>query len=92
VEDEIPSYELDGDTQNLLQTVLELALMSANLQLDPKQGQTVIDIVFQTAFRFGIELAVVPVNESTTNDSAGIDLTNLPFEIQVTFLDDPELQ
>jgi hypothetical protein len=85
MEDQIPEYELDPDTQALLQTVLELALMSANLQLDPKNTQSVMDIVFTTAHRFGIEFAVIAPEQDT--DQAAINLQDLPFDIQVTFID-----
>jgi hypothetical protein len=85
MEDQIPEYELDPDTQALLQTVLELALMSANLQLDPKNTQSVMDIVFTTAHRFGIEFATITQEPNT--DQAGINLQDLPFDIQVTFID-----
>ena len=84
MEDEIPNYELDRDTQALVQTVLEMALMSANLQLDPKNSQAVIDIVFQTAYRFGIEFSVVEADREPRDQ--GISLEDLPFDIQVTFI------
>lgn len=82
--DETPYYELDDDTQKLLQTVLELALMSANLQIDQKNSQSVMDIVFTTAHRFGINFEVVNTRE-TEQDSL-IDLSDLPFDIQVSFI------
>lgn len=85
--DEIPTYELDDDTQKLLQTVLELALMSANLQIDQKNSQSVMDIVFTTAHRFGIEFEVVnpePVDDPLKDR---LDISSLPFDIQVSFLD-----
>jgi len=82
--DETPYYELDDDTQKLLQTVLELALMSANLQIDQKNSQSVMDIVFTTAHRFGINFEVV--NPKETDPESLIDLTDLPFNIQVSFI------
>lgn len=85
--DEIPTYELDEDTQKLLQTVLELALMSANLQIDQKNSQSVMDIVFTTAHRFGIEFEVIPPEPEPNKPTDSIDISNLPFEIQVSFLD-----
>lgn len=85
--DEIPYYELDEDTQKLLQTVLELALMSANLQIDQKNCQSVMDIVFATAHRFGIEFEVVHADPIDDKPQDSIDISNLPFDIQVSFLD-----
>lgn len=89
MEEEIPNYELDSDTQALMTTVLELALMSANLQLDTKNTQAVMDIVFQTAYRFGIEFALREPEVTTPRDT-GISLDDLPFDIQVTFIDKSE--
>lgn len=85
--DEIPTYELDEDTQKLLQTVLELALMSANLQIDQKNSQSVMDIVFTTAHRFGIHFEVVDPEPVDDKPQDRLDISNLPFEIQVSFLD-----
>ena len=85
MKEELPYYELDEDTQKLLQTVLELALMSANLQIDQKNSQSVMDIVFTTAHRFGIDFEVVaPQIETDRKDVLNID--NLPFNIQVSFI------
>ena len=91
--DEIPQYELDPDTQALVQTVLELALMSANLQLDHKNSQSVMDIVFTTAYRFNIELDLIDQRllESDLPKSAdSLQIDNLPFDIQVSFIDNQE--
>lgn len=82
--DETPYYELDDDTQKLMHTVLELALMSANLQIDQKNCQSVMDIVFTTAHRFGINFEVV--NSKETEQDSLIDLSDLPFDIQVSFI------
>jgi hypothetical protein len=91
--DEIPQYELDPDTQALVQTVLELALMSANLQLDHKNSQSVMDIVFTTAFRFNIEFDLIDqrLSESDLPKPADtLQIDNLPFDIQVSFIDNQE--
>jgi len=82
--DETPYYELDDDTQKLMHTVLELALMSANLQIDQKNCQSVMDIVFTTAHRFGINFEVV--NQKESEQDSLIDLSDLPFDIQVSFI------
>jgi len=91
--DEIPQYELDPDTQALVQTVLELALMSANLQLDHKNSQSVMDIVFTTAYRFNIEFDLIDQRLSDTDLPKSADtlqIDNLPFDIQVSFIDKQE--
>lgn len=84
MQDETPFYELDEDTQKLLQSVLEIALMSANLQIDHKNSQSVMDIVFTTAHRFGIEFEVV---DNRSQSDTSIDLSTLPFDIQVSFIE-----
>ena len=91
--DEIPQYELDPDTQALVQTVLELALMSANLQLDHKNSQSVMDIVFTTAYRFNIEFDLIDQRLSDTDLPKSADtlqIDNLQFDIQVSFIDKQE--
>ena len=85
MKEELPYYELDEDTQKLLQTVLELALMSANLQIDQKNSQSVMDIVFTTAHRFGIDFEVVPPPIETAHSDV-LNIDNLPFNIQVSFI------
>lgn len=85
MKEELPYYDLDEDTQKLLQTVLELALMSANLQIDQKNSQSVMDIVFTTAHRFGIDFDVVPPQIETDRADV-LNIDNLPFNIQVSFI------
>ena len=84
MKEELPYYELDEDTQKLLQTVLELALMSANLQIDQKNSQSVMDIVFTTAYRFGIEFEAIPAPIEAERDILHIE--DLPFNIKVSFI------
>lgn len=91
--DEVPQYELDPDTQALVQTVLELALMSANLQLDHKNSQSVMDIVFTTAYRFNIEFDLVEqkmIEPDLPKPADRLQIDNLPFDIQVSFIDKQE--
>jgi len=60
--DDIPQYEIDSDTEALLATVLEMALLSSNMQLHEKDQHAIADIVFQTAWRFGIEIQMREVD------------------------------
>jgi hypothetical protein len=87
MENETPIYDLDNDTRTLLITVLELAFLTSNLQIDVKDSQTVADICFQTAARFGIELELREF-DSLSGDkpatSPTLDIDNLPFPISVT--------
>lgn len=86
MEDEIPRYDVDEDTQRLLETVLELASLTSNLQLDPVQQQNVLAIVSQTADRFGIELGVITVvEESPEEEPADTKVTlDWPFDIRIS--------
>jgi len=82
-DDQTAHYVVDEDTRRLLETVLELAAITSNLQLDLSQQQNVLDIVAQTASRFDIELAclqAIDVREIT--DTVSID--QFPFDITVT--------
>lgn len=86
MENEIPMYELDDDTLALLTTVLELAMFSSNLQLDSKNSERVMDIVFQTAHRFGIEFKLVEHTEFH-EPKAQLDVNQFDFDIRVSFID-----
>lgn len=89
-------YETDSDTRALLTTCLELAMMTANLQISVADAKTVQDIVFQTAARFDIEMAHQPIEDvhqdgglimtetlPTTTTISSVDISNLPFKINV---------
>jgi len=88
-------YETDSDTRALLTTCLELAMMTANLQISIAEARTVQDIVFQTAARFDIEMAHQPIEEVHTEGGlvmtetlpashiSSVDISNLPFKINV---------
>ena len=88
-------YEIDSDTRALLTTCLELAMMTANLQIAVPEAKTVQDIVIQTAARFDIEMSshavIEEVNEGglvmtetlPANQISSVDISNLPFTINV---------
>ena len=84
MENETPFYELDSDTRTLLMTVLELAFLTSNLQIDVKDSQTVADICFQTAARFGIQLELREYESTQDIPSPTLDISDLPFNIKVT--------
>ena len=91
-QEEIPQYQLDPDTEALVHTVIELALMSANLQINPRDSQTVVNICTQAAYRLGIEIDLVEVALPEPDPSTDrIDLTNFPFRFRVIDKDEPEL-
>ena len=86
MEDQIPVYEVDEDTQRLLETVLELASLTSNLQLDPAHQQNVLGIVAQTAARFDIELNClqsIPVIEELDESTDQVTL-DWPFDIKIS--------
>jgi len=83
MKDEIPFYEIDEDTRALLCTVLELSLMTSNLQINPKDSSTVADIVFQTASRFGISIEIQQTTEEAEQSPMiqSVSISDLPFKI-----------
>lgn len=87
-EQDRPEYDLDADTLNLLQTSLELALMSSNLQLQTDTQRLVADIVIETARRFGIYFEHVV--KITDQESTQLDMTDWPFNIRVLDKDDAD--
>lgn len=85
MEQELPFYELDEDTRTLLCTVLELAFLTSNLQINSTDSQVVADICFQTAARFGIEIELKEIDSHPTEGGHDkqLDLSKLPFRIQI---------
>lgn len=83
MKDEIPFYDIDEDTRALLCTVLELSLMTSNLQINPKDSSTVADIVFQTASRFGITIELQEAIQEVEQPSMvqSVSISDLPFKI-----------
>ena len=77
-----PQYELDDDTEALLRTVLELAVCSSNLQIDPHHSEIVVDICTQLAHRFGLEV-LTEQNEIVDSEQLRLDLGNLPFTFRI---------
>jgi len=88
MENEIPRYDVDDDTQTLLSSVLELAFLTCNLQLDNHNAESIANICFQTAARFGIELHVQEIEQQAEQTNAPpiarMNLKDLPFVINVS--------
>jgi hypothetical protein len=92
-DNEIPRYDVDRDTESLLSSVLELAFLTCNLQLDNNNANDIANICFQTAARFGIDLHVQEItSETDPSDSqptiAQMKLHKLPFTINISDKDD----
>ena len=51
-----PEYELDDDTRILVISLLEIAIMASNVQLDPKHQESIINIATVVGARFGIDI------------------------------------
>jgi len=86
-QDQIPQYEIDKDTESLLATVIEMALGTANLQIDIKNAELVINICQQVAYRFGIELEIVQTDDILTDaEDLGGNLTvdNFTFKYNIS--------
>ena len=87
MEDQIPYYDVDEDTLRLLETVLELASLTSNMQLDATHQQNVLSIVAQVAHRFQIELQnmqVIEVEEYDEPESEQLTVDQWPFDITVS--------
>ena len=88
-------YDLDSDTRALLTTCLELAMMTANLQISVQEATTVQDIVIQTAARFDIEMAsqqtvdevqeggLIMTETLPPSQLSSLTISNLPFKIEI---------
>jgi hypothetical protein len=87
MDNDIPQYDIDDDTRTLLSSVLELAFLTCNLQLDNRNAESIANICFQTAARFGIELHIQELGQPTEQKYVppmpGMDLKNLPFTINI---------
>ena len=86
---DIPRYDIDADTESLLSSVLELAFLSCNLQLDNKNAEAIANICFQTAARFNIELHVQEISSEDEQIApppsiAQMKLHRLPFNINIS--------
>ena len=86
---DIPRYDIDADTESLLSSVLELAFLSCNLQLDNKNAEAIANICFQTAARFNIELHVQEISSEDEQAApspsiAQMKLHRLPFKINIS--------
>jgi len=89
MEDQIPYYDVDEDTHRLLETVLELASLTSNMQLDVTHQQNVLSIVAQVAHRFQIELQtmhVIEVEEDQELEEEQLSVDEWPFDITISNL------
>jgi len=87
MDNDIPRYDVDKDTETLLASVLELAFLTCNLQLDNNNAESIANICFQTAARFGIELHIQEIEQKAEQKYvppiAGMNVKNLPFTINI---------
>ena len=51
-----PEYDLDDDTRVLLISLLEIAIMASNVQLDSKHQESIVNIATVVGSRFGIDI------------------------------------
>ena len=42
--DDYPEYELDDDTRTLMISLIEIAIMASNVQLDSKHQESIVNI------------------------------------------------
>ena len=75
-----PEYELDDDTRILVVSLLEIAIMASNVQLDPKHQESIINIATVVGARFGIDIDFTQIVSNTNNINDG----DWPFSISVS--------
>ena len=59
-----PTYDVDEDTQELLEEVLSLAQRVIDLQYDDETADQLESLLIETARRFGIESHIMNITET----------------------------
>lgn len=75
-----PEYELDDDTRILVVSLLEIAIMASNVQLDPKHQESIVNIATVVGARFGIDIDFTQIVTSVDDINDG----DWPFSISVS--------
>lgn len=78
---DLPEYELDDDTRTLVISLLEIAIMASNVQLDSKHQESIINIATVVGSRFGIDIDLQQVPDTDHNLLPEGDW---PFTISIT--------
>ena len=78
---DLPEYELDEDTRTLVISLLEIAIMASNVQLDSKHQESIINIATVVGSRFGIDIDLQQVGDTDHNLLPEGDW---PFTISIT--------
>ena len=76
-----PDYELDDDTRTLVISLLEIAIMASNVQLDTKNQESIINIATVVGHRFGINIDFQEFSSSANNTLPDEDW---PFSISIS--------
>jgi|TARA_B100001094_G_C18171920_1_gene795630 hypothetical protein len=75
-----PEYELDDDTRILVVSLLEIAIMASNVQLDPKHQESIVNIATVVGARFGIDIDFTQIVTNVDDINDG----DWPFSISVS--------
>lgn len=75
-----PEYELDDDTRILVVSLLEIAIMASNVQLDPKHQESIVNIATVVGARFGIDIDFTQIVTNVNDINDG----DWPFSISVS--------
>ncbi len=75
-----PEYELDDDTRILVVSLLEIAIMASNVQLDPKHQESIVNIATVVGARFGIDVDFTQIVTNVDDINDG----DWPFSISVS--------
>ena len=63
-----PLYEVDEETQTLLESVLNMVAQTSTLQIDEDSAHALLDICDEVAERFGIKSYQITVKEQEPSD------------------------
>jgi hypothetical protein len=75
-----PEYELDNDTRILVVSLLEIAIMASNVQLDAKHQESIVNIATVVGARFGIDIDFTQIVTNVDDINDG----DWPFSISVS--------
>ena len=79
--DDYPEYELDDDTRTLMISLIEIAIMASNVQLDSKHQESIVNIATVLGSRFGIN---IDMQEISGPDVSSLPEGDWPFSISIS--------
>ena len=77
-----PEYDLDDDTRVLLISLLEIAIMASNVQLDSIHQESIVNIATVVGSRFGIDIDLQQID--TSQSPSALPDGDWPFSISIS--------